>query len=49
MVPSKINDVFFIRFAVCAVSTEKEHIDFAWNEIVNLANATLKNNQLSYV
>ena len=34
MVPSKINDIFFLRFAVCAVSTEKEHIEFAWNVIV---------------
>jgi glutamate/tyrosine decarboxylase-like PLP-dependent enzyme len=34
MVPSKINDTYFLRFAVCAVSTEREHIEFAWNVIV---------------
>ncbi len=34
MVPSKIDDLFFIRFAVCAASTEKEHVDFAWNNVL---------------
>lgn len=34
MVPSKINDIYFIRFAVCASSTEKHHIDFAWENIL---------------
>jgi hypothetical protein len=29
MVPGKVNDVFFTRFAICASSTEKRHIDFA--------------------
>jgi hypothetical protein len=33
MVPSKINDVLFLRFAVCAANTEKRHIEFAWNVI----------------
>ena len=35
MVPSKINNVYFLRFAVCAVSTEKRHIEEAWNIILN--------------
>ena len=34
MVPSKINDIFFLRFAVCASSTEKNHIEFAWKVIL---------------
>ena len=35
LVPSKINDVFFLRFAVCASTTEKEHVDYAWNVILS--------------
>jgi len=38
MVPSKINDIFFMRFAVCAASTEDSHIDFAWDLIQRLTN-----------
>ena len=34
MVPSKINDLFFIRFAVCASNTEQSHVDFAWNIVL---------------
>jgi aromatic-L-amino-acid decarboxylase len=41
MVPAKINDIFFIRFAVCASSTEKEHIEFAWNEITRTVDVLL--------
>ena len=41
MVPSKINDVYFIRLAVCAASTEKKHIEFAWETIVRHAEAFL--------
>ena len=35
MVPSKINDIYFIRFAVCAASSEIVHIDYAWKIIVD--------------
>jgi aromatic-L-amino-acid decarboxylase len=34
MVPAKIGEIFFLRFAICASSTQKNHIDFAW-EIVS--------------
>ncbi len=35
MVPSKIGDVYFLRFAVCAASTDREHVEIAWNTILN--------------
>ena len=33
MVPAKIGETFFLRFAICASSTQKNHIDFAWDII----------------
>ena len=33
MVPSKIKETFFLRFAVCSANTELKHIEFAWNAI----------------
>ena len=42
MVPSKINNVYFIRFAVCASTTEIVHIDYAWNVIVETYEKLLK-------
>lgn len=44
MVPSKINDIFFLRFAVCAASTESRHIDFAWENILKNTNSILRTN-----
>ena len=41
MVPSKINDVYFLRFAICAASTEKRHVDFAWEVIQKHAETLL--------
>ncbi len=41
MVPGKINDVFYIRFAICASSTETRHIDFAQNIISKHADIIL--------
>ena len=35
MVPSKINSVYFLRFAVCAATTEKCHVDDAFNAILS--------------
>ena len=32
--PTRVHDVFVLRFAVCAASTESSDIDFAWNEIL---------------
>lgn len=39
MVPSKINDVYFLRFAICAATTEQKHIDEAWSIILRHANS----------
>lgn len=33
MVPSKINDIYFLRMAVCSRFTEKEDIDITWKEV----------------
>lgn len=33
MVPSKINDVYFLRMAVCSRFTEKEDIEITWKEV----------------
>ncbi|CAF0754777.1 unnamed protein product [Brachionus calyciflorus] len=45
MVPSKINDIYFLRFAICASSTEKRHVEFAWENILKHTDILLKNNQ----
>ena len=34
MVPSKIGDTYFLRFAVCSKEIEKKHVDFAWEVIL---------------
>ena len=34
MVPGKTNGVYYIRFAVCASTTEKEHIEFSHSVIM---------------
>lgn len=36
MVPSKVNDTFFLRFAVCASRTESKDVKFAWEVIQEL-------------
>ena len=33
LVPGQIDGCYFIRFAVCAASTERRHIDFAYEVI----------------
>jgi hypothetical protein len=45
MVPSKVNDVYFLRFAVCARTTEREHVEFAWATILKFANLLLETQQ----
>ncbi|CAH1785663.1 unnamed protein product [Owenia fusiformis] len=45
LVPSKINDTYFIRFAVCAKSTESKDITYAWSVITELATGIMENNQ----
>jgi aromatic-L-amino-acid decarboxylase len=37
MVPGKVNDLYFMRFAICAATTEELHIDYAWNIIIKYA------------
>ena len=36
LVPSEVQGVYFLRFAVCA-SKSKEDIQYAWNVVVELA------------
>lgn len=38
MVPAKINDVYFLRMAVCSRFTKSEDIDYTWNEVKSAAN-----------
>ncbi|XP_025833648.1 aromatic-L-amino-acid decarboxylase isoform X2 [Agrilus planipennis] len=33
MVPSKIRDVYFLRFVICSKYTEEEDVNLSWNEI----------------
>ena len=44
MVPAKIGEQYFIRFAICASSTEARHLDFAY-EIITKHVVELQNNQ----
>ena len=37
MVPSQIGDTYFLRFAVCAASTEEKHVEFAWKVVTETA------------
>ena len=40
--PTRVNDQFILRFAVCAKSTEKHDIDFSWREIQSQAEKVLR-------
>lgn len=42
LVPGKIRDMYFIRFAVCASSTESSDITLAWNIVKELATSLLE-------
>lgn len=37
MVPSKIGETYFLRFAVCAQSIEAKHVEYAWDVVVKTA------------
>lgn len=37
LVPSKINDVYFLRMAVCSRFTVPEDMDLSWNEVAAAA------------
>lgn len=39
LVPSKINDVYFLRMAVCSRFTVSEDMKFSWNEVCAAADA----------
>ncbi|XP_017776874.1 PREDICTED: aromatic-L-amino-acid decarboxylase [Nicrophorus vespilloides] len=41
LVPSKINDVYFLRLAICSRYTETADIELSWNEIKVVANEVL--------
>lgn len=45
MVPSKIGDTYFLRFAVCAQSIEAKHVEYAWDVVVKTAEELSKNNE----
>lgn len=42
MVPAKIGEKFFLRFAICASSTEKRHIENAWQIILKHVDDNIK-------
>ncbi|RVE45150.1 hypothetical protein evm_010173 [Chilo suppressalis] len=42
LVPSKIDDVYFLRFAICSRFTENSDIDLSWEEIKSCADEVLK-------
>ncbi|EAT37248.1 AAEL010737-PA [Aedes aegypti] len=41
MVPSKVNDVYFLRMAVCSRFTEASDIEYSWNEVSAAADELL--------
>lgn len=41
LVPSKINDVYFLRLAICSRFSEKEDIDVSWREVSSIADDML--------
>lgn len=41
LVPSKINDVYFLRMAVCSRFTQVEDIDLSWTEVADAATEML--------
>lgn len=41
LVPSKINDVYFLRMAVCSRFTVAQDIDLSWKEVADSATEML--------
>jgi hypothetical protein len=41
MVPGMVNDVYYLRFALCAEATEKLHVDYAWSIILKFTDIIL--------
>ncbi|KAL7043096.1 hypothetical protein ACKWTF_001390 [Chironomus riparius] len=42
LVPSKVNDTYFLRMAVCSRFTRPEDMDISWNEVSEAATEVLK-------
>jgi aromatic-L-amino-acid decarboxylase len=42
LVPSKINDIYFLRMAVCSRFTEPKDMEYSWNEVSVAATEVLK-------
>jgi aromatic-L-amino-acid decarboxylase len=42
LVPSKFQETYFLRFAVCASRTTSDDIKFSWNVIKELSKKVLK-------
>lgn len=47
LVPSKINDVFFLRLSVCSRYSESKDIQYSWKEIKLRANEVLEEQSVS--
>lgn len=41
LVPSKIKDLYFLRFAICSRYTQSPDVRFSWDEIKQLATNVL--------
>ncbi|RWS10963.1 Aromatic-L-amino-acid decarboxylase-like protein, partial [Dinothrombium tinctorium] len=46
LTPAKIGDLFVIRFAVCARTTELADIEYSWREISQVASMVLKSEKI---
>ncbi|XP_071531630.1 aromatic-L-amino-acid decarboxylase isoform X2 [Panulirus ornatus] len=44
LVPSKINDIYFLRFAVCSRLTESQDVQVAWQEVLKQTELVLQKN-----
>ena len=44
MVPGIVNDIYYVRFAICAEATEEHHVDYAWNIIKKFTDIILSSN-----
>jgi aromatic-L-amino-acid/L-tryptophan decarboxylase len=43
MVPGQIDGIYYLRFAICAASTQKKHIEFAYDVISRHAQSVIEN------
>lgn len=47
LVPSKINDMYFLRLAVCSRFSESKDIQYSWKEIKLRVNEVLEEQSIS--